>query len=263
MLRILIFILLSVPLTAKEGISLERIVVIGASVSRGFTEAEPFGGEKSNLLRLDRYLDAALTAPHGKIINDSNHLFFVSVEKEASKQLDRVTRRDPTLVVGVDFLFWFLYGYPEKVGNRLELFDRGLELLSKIEAPLVIGDIPDSSAAIGHMLARPMVPDPETRAEANRRLAAWAATRPHVSILSLSAFVESSETNVAIKAGPLTLDAGTTRLLLQPDRLHPTHPGCAALALAVMATLTDDGLKQEHVLWDPEKIVTLSAANAN
>ncbi|MEP4076683.1 hypothetical protein [Haloferula sp.] len=258
MLRLLIFALLSVSLTAKEEISLDRIVVIGASVSRGFTEAEPFGGEKSNLLRLDRYLDAALTAPHGKIVNDSNHLFFVSTEKEAAKQVERLTRRDPTLVVGIDFLFWFLYGHPEKVGDRLKLFDRGLELLSKIDAPLVIGDIPDASAAIGHMLSQPMVPNTKTRDEANRRLAAWAAKRPQVSIVALSDFVKSSEANAAITTGPLTLAAGTTRNLLQPDRLHPTHPGCAALALAIMVSLADNGLDQEQVLWKPKEMVELS-----
>lgn len=246
---------------AKEELSLERIVVIGASVSRGFTESEPFGGEKSNRLRIDRFLDAALTTPHGKIVNDSNHLFFVSVEKEANTQLERLARRKPTLVVGIDFLFWFLYGYPEKTGDRLELFDRGLDLLSAIKAPLVIGDIPDCSASIGHMLARSMVPDADIQAEANRRLTAWAAKRPNTSIVPLSKFVASSQSNSAITAGPVTIPENSTRNLLQADRLHPTPPGCAALALAVIATLGDDGLKQDQVLWDLDKVSSATDAD--
>ena len=128
-------------------------------------------------------------------------------------------------------------------------------MLDTVDAPLVIGDIPDTSAAIGHMLARSMVPDEATRTVANRRLEAWAAERPQVSIIRLGDFVKRSESNASIKAGPLTLESGTTRALLQADHLHPTPRGCAALSLAVMATLTDDGLKPEQVLWDPDKIV--------
>jgi hypothetical protein len=260
MLRSLLFLFLTLSLTAEEKVSLGRIVVIGASVSRGFTEAEPFGGEKSNLLRLDRFLDAALQAPHGKIINDSNHLFFTTPKKEADQQLDRLSRRNPSLVVGVDFLFWFLYGYPEKTGDRLVLFEQGLELLSSIEAPLIVGDIPDASASIGRMLARSMVPDARTRAEANRRLAAWAAERPDVTIVSLSRFLKSAEANAAIELGQLTFEEGTTRDLLQPDRLHPTPTGCAALALAVLSSLSDEGLKQNEILWDPDQVARLATS---
>ncbi|MEM9238198.1 MAG: hypothetical protein AAGB14_15610, partial [Verrucomicrobiota bacterium] len=153
MIRHLVLLLITATgLLASEPLSLDRIVVIGASVSRGFTKSEPFGGEKSVQLRFDRYLDAALTVPHGKIINDSNHLFFTAVEKEAGTQLDRLKRRDPTLVVAVDFLFWFLYGHPDRVGDRLAMFEKGLGMLEAIDAPLVVGDIPDTSAAVGHML---------------------------------------------------------------------------------------------------------------
>lgn len=259
MIRILVFLLsLSGILPGKESVSLDRIVVIGASVSRGFTESEPFGGEKSMKLSLDRYLDTALTASHGKIINDANLLFFMSAEKQARTQLERLARREPTLVVAVDFLFWFLYGQPSRTGDRLEAFDRGLELLSGIDVPLVVGDIPDASAAVGHMLSSSMVPDRRTRQEANRRLAAWAAGRPRVSIVPLSKFVESSESDSALRAGPLVLEPGSTRLLLQPDRLHPSPDGCAALALAVMESLLDDGLRQDEILWDLEKMVSLS-----
>ncbi|MGB6222832.1 hypothetical protein [Haloferula sp.] len=256
MLRPILFLLWPILLTAEETLSLDRIVVIGASVSRGFTETEPFGGEKSHLLRFDRYLDKALTAPHGKISNEASHLFFTSVERQANSQLNRLSRRDPSLVVGIDFLFWFLYGHPEKVGDRLQLFDRGLDLLSTIEVPLIIGDIPDASAAIGHMLSRHMVPDAKIRAEANRRLTVWAAKRPHVSVVPLSEFVKSSEADVAIEVGEVTIPAGSTRRLLQRDRLHPTHPGCAALALAVMSALTDFGLSENQVLWNPEEILS-------
>ncbi|MFC7338684.1 hypothetical protein ACFQY0_15925 [Haloferula chungangensis] len=256
-LCLLLIVLPYSPLKAKDPLSLDRIVVIGASVSRGFTESEPFGGEKSKLLRFDRYLDAALRAPHGKIVNDSNHLFFVSPEKESAKQLERLRHRKPTLVIGIDYLFWYLYGYPENTGDRLELFDRGLESLSKIEVPLIIGDIPDASASIGHMLARAMVPDAETRSEANRRLAAWAAKRPQVSVISLSSFLRSCEANAAITVGPLSLKQGSTRELLQADRLHPTPMGCATLALAVFASFDGDDLKPDQIVWNPAEILRL------
>jgi len=253
-LRSLLFGLLVLPLAAAE-LSLDRVVVIGASVSRGFTASQPFGGEKASRLRLDRYLDAALTAEHGPIVNDANHLLFQSAETEAKRQLARLQKRDPTVVVALDFLFWFLYGEPSNTGDRLRLFDRGLELLAEIECPLVIGDIPDASAAIGHMLSAPMVPDAATRSEANRRLGDWARVRPWVSIVPLSRFMGSAQRNEEIRLGDQTWPAGRSRELLQPDRLHPGPEGCTALALAVLSSLQSHGLPKTAVEWRPERVL--------
>jgi hypothetical protein len=253
-LRNLLFGLLALPLVAAE-VSLDRVVVIGASVSRGFTESQPFGGEKAGRLRLDRYLDAALSAEHGPIINDANHLLFQAAETEARRQLVRLEKREPTVVVAIDFLFWFLYGHPSRTGDRLMLFDRGLELLSTIECPLVVGDIPDASAAIGHMLSAPMVPDADTLAEANRRLADWARVRPQVSVVPLSRFMHAVQRNEEIRVAGQTWPAGHSRDLLQPDQLHPEPEGCTALALAVLSSLESQGLAKEAVEWHPERVL--------
>lgn len=255
MLRLLLLLFLVCPLLCFGAApSLERVVVIGASVSRGFTESQPFGGEKADELRFDRYLDAALTVPHGKIINDSNHLFFMSPQKEATLQLKRLSKRAPTLVIGVDFLFWFLYGHLSETGERLELFDQGLSMLEQIKVPLIVGDIPDASAAIGHMLSKPMVPDAATIAEANRRLKAWATDRPGVSIVSLSTFMKASQANSGIKFGQCQWSTGETSKLLQPDRLHPSVSGCAALAIATLTSLSNQDFPSSSILWSPAAI---------
>src|SRR4051812_33928369 len=41
-----------------------RIVLIGASATAGFVASEPLGGPATTQCRLNRYLDAAIGAPH-------------------------------------------------------------------------------------------------------------------------------------------------------------------------------------------------------
>ncbi|HEX5220588.1 MAG TPA: hypothetical protein VFZ59_13540, partial [Verrucomicrobiae bacterium] len=49
---------------------------------------------------------------------------------------------------------------------------------------------------------------------------------------------------------------GQTRMLLQNDRLHPSPPGCAVLALAVLdaCQATRGGGRDEEFIRDPKEI---------
>src|SRR6185436_10796583 len=97
-------------------------------------------------------------------------------------------------VVAVDFLFWFCYGSVENEDDRLKHFAAGLKFLEEIPGPLVVGDIPDASAATD-MLTPDVIPTAATRTAANRRLKQWAAARPQVAIVSLSDFMRASLAN--------------------------------------------------------------------
>ena len=121
---------------------LERIVVAGASVSGGFGLHRDVGGP----LTFGQVLDAAITAPHGVVANRADLLFSRAPDGVGRLMMDSVIAARPTLVVAIDFLFWFGYGdLPEE--KRLARLERGFALLEELECPVVVTDLPDMSAA--------------------------------------------------------------------------------------------------------------------
>src|SRR5206468_11377966 len=125
----------------------------------------------------------------------------------------------PTLVVGIDFLFWFCYGEGPTDKDRMQRFEQGLKLLETVQCPLVLGDIPDASGASNDMLPADQIPSAETMSAANRRLKQWAATRRQIVIVSLSGFMRSAMANQALTIHGHTVPEGKTRDLLQSDKL--------------------------------------------
>jgi len=112
-IRLLFFFLLAVwtsPVHAEDQAPWARIVIIGASVSHGFTLAEPFDGPKTKEYALDRYLNAALLAPHEPVRNLANAMFFMLPDDMGHTQIRQALTNHPTLVIGIDFPFWFCYG---------------------------------------------------------------------------------------------------------------------------------------------------------
>ncbi len=227
-----------------------KLFVIGASASAGFFGEELMGGMRTPEYRLKYYLDAALTAPHEPVKSATSALFFLAVPAVAQEQIDKAVAAQPTAVIGIDFLFWFCYGRrPEEL--RPALLEDGLKLLERLEGPLVIGDIPDASSAVGGILHREEMPKLETLAAANRRIREWAAKRPAVMVLPLAEFMTACKADQALKTGPVEWPQGTTRKLLQPDQLHAARTGNVALALSILGALTERGLiPEESVRWD-------------
>ena len=245
------------PVQAQEKAPWARIVIIGASVSHGFTASEPFGGPKSKELALDRYLDAALLAPHEPARNLANAMFFMLPDDMGHTQIRQALTNNPTLVVGIDFLFWFCYGHGETDQDRLDHFEKGLKLLESVECPLIVGDIPDASAAVYRMLSPREMPRPEARAAANRRLKEWARQHKQLTVVPLAEFMRVVTANKALTVHGHAFAGGTTRALLQPDRLHPSPRGCAVLADSILDAFMagHPGLDASDVVWDPEKVL--------
>ncbi len=241
--------------TARTNSLWERIVMVGASVSAGFTAAEPLGGPNTPQFRLSRYVEAALLAPHQPVRNFANTFFFLQPEALGRQQMDNARQANPTLVLGVDFLFWFCYGEGSSDEERLRRFEAGLKLLESIPCPLLVGDLPDASAAVNGMLRAEQVPSTNALAAANRRLREWAALRPNVVLLQLSKFMQTAVSNQALAIRGHTLPEGSTRVLLQDDKLHSSPLGCAVLTVAAL-----DALQRRHpfpageVRWQPDEI---------
>ncbi len=236
-----------------------RVVTVGASVTAGFTESEPLGGPNTTRLRLDRYVDAALNVPHTPVTNLGNTFFFLHPELMGRRQMEQAQNHRPTLVIGLDFLFWFLYGEGKTDADRLTRFERGLKMLETVECPLVLGDIPDASAAVNGMLRPEQMPSTNALAAANRRLEEWAAGRPRVVTVKLSEFMGNALANHAIKLRGHTLPAGQTRRLIQDDLLHASPHGCAALALAALEAVqaTRPESNSEELRRDPNEVYRL------
>jgi hypothetical protein len=234
----------------------DRIVLIGASVTHGFTAAEPFGGIETARFSLSGYLDAALRLPHRPITNFGNSFFFMQSDSLGEQQIQMALAATPTLVVGVDFLFWFCYGKGLDEQERLQHLNRGLELLDTIHCPLIIGDIPDVSAASTGILSSDEIPNSETLTAANRRLKEWAAKRPGVVVVPLAKFIKTALADQTLAVHGFILPAGKTHALIQEDKLHPTASGCALLALAILDALqaSQPGLNESDVNWNMETV---------
>lgn len=234
-----------------------RIVLIGASVSAGFTESEPLGGPQTKRVRLSRYLDAALRVPHEPVRSFANPMFFFQPEAEARKQLFLATNATPTLIVGVDFLFWFCYGDGPTDAARARRFEQGLSLLEPVTSPLLLGDIPDASIALDAALSQEQIPSAAAIAAANRRLKEWAARHPQVTIVPLASLMRSVTANQALRIHAHEVPAGRTRALLQTDKLHPSPAGCAILALTTLDAFiaARPTLPPADVCWDPTEVL--------
>jgi hypothetical protein len=109
-----------------------------------------------------------------------------------------------------------------------------LKLLERIDVPMVIGDIPDASRAVGVILAKQQVPSLEVIAECNERLRRWAADRNNVVLFSLSDLMKRATADDELALGRLRWDRGQSKRLLRSDLLHPSRQGLAALAIGVL-----------------------------
>ena len=60
-------------------------------------------------LRIDG-ADAVVKAEHNPCANIANALLFTSPESAARRQIEQIRSHNPSVVIGLDFPFWFLYG---------------------------------------------------------------------------------------------------------------------------------------------------------
>jgi hypothetical protein len=235
----------------------ERIAMIGASLTAGFTMSEPFGGPKTEQCRLSRYVDAGIKVRHEPVQNFATPTFFMAPVVNGREQIRQALNLKPTLVTAVDFLFWFCYGHGIAEQQRLPRLEKGLSLLDDFKCPLVIGDIPDVSAAVGTMLTADEVPAAATRDLANQRIRQWAADRANVVIIPIAQLMRAIASNDPVTFHGATEPRGATRRFLQDDQLHPTPAGCAFLAESIFDSLCSrqQSFAADDVLWDPKEIL--------
>ncbi len=203
---------------------LDRVVVLGASLSAGFGNLLPL-----HMILRKAFPERKWTARNLK--DTATSLFFLQPLGTGKFQVDKALDFKPTLVVGLDFLFWYLYGQvPEK--SRLQRLEKGLEQLERLgKVPVVVGDIPDMHGASPEMLPPSAIPKKETLKAANQRIYAWAKKHPNVLLFPLAKFTRKAKAKGwdlkpgAGEKAPSPILHLTPSQLLQKDRLHPSRAG--------------------------------------
>jgi hypothetical protein len=211
----------AVPAIVRE------VHVLGASLSAGF------GLKKGD--HLGRMIAASLPegTPAPKV--HASGMAFLDPEGHADRSLEKILNGDASLVVAIDYLFWF--GYGQKWGSeegRVQALELGLKRLEKLSCPILLGDFPDMSSAVDApipMLPAAAVPKPETLAKLNERVRAWAKDRKNVMLVPLAGLMDQLVREQAITLGPNQWKAGSAKQLLQKDGLHPTLEGTLAVWL--------------------------------
>ena len=202
----------------------KRIVVIGASASAGFNTAR----EAGRTVNIAKVIEAMLRAEHDKVVNVSSGFFFMNPRWMGTQSIRRAVEVKATLVVAVDFLFWFGYGAKSEE-KRFEDLDVALKYLSELKCLVLLSRIPDMKASVGKMLSARMVPGPATLKKLNARIDAWSAGRKNIIMVPMARFIDDLRAGKGIKVAEISYPAGSIRKLLQRDELHPTLEGLAAV----------------------------------
>jgi hypothetical protein len=245
--------LLALPVSAPTPHAvLGRMAVVGASVSAGFH----LDGVETAPLALT--LEQALLAEHEAATSHASTFFFLASTDGRADQVEAALAAEPTLVVALDYLFWFAYGVAASEDARLAEFDEGLAILACVKQPLLVGDIPDvSRAAEGPMLSRSQVPAPETLVRLNERLAEWAAERPNVMLVPLRGFIDKATRGEAFELRGNRYDADALDALFQPDQLHASLTGIVGLTLLTLDALerASDDVAAADVRWSAADVL--------
>jgi len=222
----------------------ERVVVIGASLSSGFGLERELGAP----LNLAKVLDEVLVAEHGAILSNVQPWFFADPEGYGRLMIDDVVERDPTLVVAIDFPFWFGYGSLEE-DERVARLERGLSLLEELNCPVVVGNFPNMEAALGSMLSVIQIPESATLKALNDRIRAWTDQKPTRMLADLATYSDliREERDVRVGSG---WEGKRAKELLQEDQLHPSLVGAVMIAIMTGEVLSKDVNEVETSSFD-------------
>lgn len=208
----------------KSSLSFARTMVVGASVSAGF-----LGTPVATLL------DDAIRDEH-EVENLATLAFARAPEQRGREQVDTTIAYQPTVVVAIDFLFWYVYTADLDLHGRLARLEQALAELERIHCPIILGDIPDMRAAQSWILAPESVPPAEHLAEINRRVRDWARDKVHVHVVPLSEWARPLLTGEPVEDRGALVDP---RDMVSVDSLHLNPTGSRYLVRKVCAELGD------------------------
>lgn len=235
--------------TEKTEARAVRLGVVGASISAGYGSRFALG----DALKL--VVGAPLTIDDG-----ADLLTFMSHEDATRKGLRRALAEKPDAVVGLDVLFWFVYGARFPDGDaRLASLEEGLLMLESVEVPLFIGDLPRITDAQMAMLPPSAIPSQADLDRVNARIRSWAKERERVHVLPVVDWMKALRAGdkVLLPEGEKTFAVDR---ILHADRLHLSRPGVLVAAALVAQELARAGaLPASALVADIEAVVKASA----
>jgi len=232
-----------------------RVAVIGASVSAGY-------GLKAELkasVKLGDVVKCLIEGEGEECLDLGSNMLFRRPEALGAEQVADALLYKPTLVIAVDFLFWFAYGRSDaSTRRRVERIDDALSLLDRFECPILVGDIPDMTMALKGkgpfgfpLITRSMIPTKQVRAAINKRLLEWAKARARVTIVPLSYCLETVQSGKTLKVRGSKWTSEDLAAMLQDDLLHTRPLGSLSLLTLALDRLC---LKHEgasdQICWD-------------
>lgn len=239
---------------------LERVVVVGASVSGGYG-LQP---EIKAAVSLGDFLDCMLSGERRPTVDLGDVWLFRDPGAKAPKMVEQALAAEPTLVIAIDFLFWFGYTSWTSGPDRLADLQRGLALLERFDCPLVVGTFPDMTIATQGMspygfplIVDHMIPSPSERERLNARVREWAQARGgKVLVFPLDGLVQRMIRGEEIALRSNEWPAGSRNRLLQSDLLHPKAEGTICLLIHVLDFMVQarEDLDEGQVEWSAEAI---------
>jgi hypothetical protein len=239
----------TVPPPTKAVAVLDKIAVIGASLSAGYGMDENPNPMSDSKLRLANVIDASLLVAHQPIEDKATAMFFISPEGTAKSTLKKMREWKPTTIVALDYLFWFGYGEKEVASKdpkqraseieamRVADLDAALKDLGAVECTIVLADLPDMTPASlvpDPMISPAMVPAPATLKTLNEHVAAFAKEHANVVLVPLAAMTARLQADEEIQVRGNTWPKGSSKVLMPAAQLHPTVDGaCAVWIMAV------------------------------
>jgi len=193
---------------------------------------------------LARVFEATLAQERRVAFERTDVTFFQAPRRNGERLVAQALEAEPTLVLAVDFLFWFGYGSLAVDGkplrgeaDRLALLEEGLRQLEAFPCPVVVSDFPDMSISVGAELRPEQMPRAATLVQLNARLREWAAKREGVVVLPLAQLIDDMRCLRPFQIGERRWEPGSGARLLQNDLLHPNLEGLAALAQLIAVEL--------------------------
>jgi len=249
---------------ASSGI-FDRPIVIGASVSDGFSMMR---GQKARVDISDA-VEAALVVEHGSVQHEASMMFFRNTRGSAEDQVTAAIEGDATLVIGVDYLFWMAFGRGDDK-ERKARFEFGLKQLERLDCTILVGDLPDMSAASkvttpfgGAMLPASSLPKEKTRKALNKRLRAWAKKRENTYLVPLEKFLGRLHAHKSFSFRGNKIKKDGLELMMQSDLLHTTPAGTAGITLLAFDVLvtTRKDISPTAICWDLDEVVEAMEAS--
>lgn len=214
------------PAPVVEGPLVARIVVLGSEISDGAA----WTGEVGAAVSLADVVEQSLLVPHAAVVRRTDALAGRDALADLERQARQAKDDKPTLVVALDSLALVVLGAGDDAPRR---FERALEALKGIGAPLLVGDLPAwrtlAARTEGGWLAPARLPDETMQARLAERLALFARETRDVVVAPVSRLWTHLERDEPLKLRGNLWGRAWLPDLAAKDRLLPRLDGGIAL----------------------------------